>query len=94
MGTELRRRQQQAERVETLTEVARLDLARHLIRAGATPLERAAVRATLVAALQEDLERDTAAAVADGESFATVARAVGISRQAVSKRYRHLESVS
>lgn len=92
MVNELHRRQQD-ERMETLVEIARLDLARHLIRSGTTPLERAEIRARLRDMLQEEIDRDCTAAIDDGETYADVARAVGLTRHGARKRYGHLEAV-
>jgi hypothetical protein len=92
MGNELRETQER-ERMQTLAEVARLDLARHLIRSGTTHLERAAVRAYIRDLIQDDIDRDAQLAVEEGESYAAVARAVGMSRHGARKRYGHLEVV-
>lgn len=86
--------QQQRERVQTLTEVARLDLSRHLIRSGTTLLERLEVKAALRDMLNADIDQDAADVLEDGASFADVGRAVGMTRHGVRKRYGHLEVVS
>lgn len=92
MTTELSERQAD-ERRRTLVEIARLDLTRHLTRAGTTHLERAAVRADLLELLAADLDRDCELARAEGESYAAIARAAHLTRQGARKRYGHLEVV-
>ena len=84
------RRRQRFERLETLMEMARLGISRHLRRAGASHLERAEVRTMLVELLDHERDRDARLAVDDGESFAAIGRALGITRQAAFKRYGHL----
>lgn len=93
MSTRLRDRQQ-TERIDTLWQMAELDVIRHLTRSGATHLEKAACWAALAEAAQERADREGGFALTDGESRTAVAEALRMTRQAVSKRYRHLEVVS
>lgn len=65
-----------------------LDVTRHLIRSGANQLGAAATWAALAEEASRSAERHGAIAVAEGESYVQVARALGISRQAAAKRYR------
>jgi hypothetical protein len=92
MATRLRQTQQD-ERIDTLWQVAELDVTRHLLRSGATQLEKAACWAALADAAQRRADQHGGFALAEGESQSAVAGALGMSRQAVSKRYRHLRSV-
>ncbi len=85
--------QREHERQETLWQVAVLDVTRHLIRAGATHLDAALTWAALAAEASQRAEQQGALAVSEGESDAEVARALGISRQAAARRYRHLSAV-
>lgn len=82
--------QREYERRETLWQVAVLDITRHLIRSGASYLDAALTWAALAAEASRRAEQHGAFAVSDGESYAEVARALGISRQAATKRYRRL----
>lgn len=86
-------RQREHERRETLWQVAMLDVTRHLIRAGASHLDAALTWAVLAAEASRRAEQQGAFAVSEGVSYAEVARALGISRQAAAKRYRHLSAV-
>ncbi len=91
MTTDLTHRRED-ERRETLWQVAVLDVTRHLIRAGASHLDAALTWAALAAEASRRAEQRGALAVTEGESYAEVARALGISRQAAAKRYRHLSA--
>ena len=75
------------ERVATLAGIAELDVVRHLLRAGATPLERTEVWAALARAAAVNADRAAVTAVEEGASFARVGRALGLSRQATRRRY-------
>ncbi len=92
MTTELTHRREN-ERRETLWQVAALHVTRHLIRAGASHLDAALTWAGLAAEASRRAEQHAAFAVSEGESYAEVARALGISRQAAARRYRHLSVV-
>lgn len=81
------------ERVETLSQVAALDVTRHLLRSGADQLESAAAWAALAEVAVERAERHGGLAVDEGVSYAEVARALRISRQSARERYRHLRAV-
>lgn len=90
MSTQLTR---DTERRSTLAQIAELDITRHLLRSGASHLDAATVWTALAEIALRHADQRAAAAVDDGESYADVARALDISRQAATKRYRHLRSV-
>lgn len=92
MTTELTRRHDH-ERRETLWQIATLDVVRHLTRAGASHLDAAATWAALADEAARRAEQRAGFAVEDGASYAEVGRALGMSRQAAAKRYRHLHAV-
>jgi hypothetical protein len=81
-----------AERRGTLWQIAALDVARLLIRSGADHLDAAATWASLAAEASRQADKHAALAIAEGESYAEVSRALGISRQATAKRYRRASS--
>ncbi len=83
-----------SERRETLWQIGVLDVVRLLIRSGADHLDAAATWASLAAEASLRAEQHGAFAIAEGESYAEVARALGISRQAVAKRHRTLDQSS
>lgn len=92
MTTRLRDRQDD-ERRETLGQMIALDAARMLIRSGCSNLDAVAALTTAADELATMADRRAANAVAEGESYAQVARALDMSRQAATKRYRHLRVV-
>jgi hypothetical protein len=75
------------ERRESLWQIALLDVVRHLIRSGAGHLDAAATWSALASEAARRADQHGAFAVEEGESYAEVGRALGISRQAVAKRY-------
>ncbi|CAN5314690.1 hypothetical protein BH20ACT8_BH20ACT8_08860 [soil metagenome] len=77
-----------SERRGTLWQIALLDVVRLLIRSGADQLDAAATWSSLASEASCRAEQHAAFAIAEGESYAEVARALGISRQAVAKRHR------
>ena len=87
--TELRVR----ERRDTLWQIAVLDVLRLLIRSGADHLDAAATWASVAAEASRRADQHCAFAIVEGDSYAEVARALGISRQAVAKRYSNLSGV-
>lgn len=92
MSTRLRARQDD-ERRGTLAGIAELDVTRQLLRAGASHLDAAAVWSAVATMAARNADRHATAAVAEGETFADVARALDVSRQAATKKYRHLRAV-
>jgi hypothetical protein len=76
------------ERRGTLWQIAVLDVRRLLIRSGADHLDSAATWAYVAAEASHRAHQHGAHAIAEGDSYAEVARALGISRQAATKRYR------
>lgn len=81
------------ERRSTLWQIAIVDTVRHLTRAGASQLDCASTWAQIAVEAAERADRHARFAVEEGETFAEVARAIGVTRQAASKRYRHLDAV-
>lgn len=75
------------ERRGTLWQIAVLDVARLLIRSGTDHLDAAATWSALAAEASRRASEHAGFAVAEGDSYAKVARALGISRQAATKRY-------
>jgi len=95
MGTGLsNRRQRDQERRDALWQIAAADVTRHLIRAAADEVDRAAVWAHLAEFCREQADAWAERAVEGGASYAEVADALGMSRQGARKRYRHLTVVS
>lgn len=92
MSTRLRDVQDR-ERRDTLGQMMVLDARRTLRRSGATHLDAVAAMVQAANELLRLADRDAAHAVEDGESFAAVAEALDMSRQAATKRYRHLKVV-
>lgn len=92
MTTRLSQRQAD-ERIETLWQIAALDVTRHLLRAGATHRESAAAWASLADYSHRKADEHGSLAVAEGESYAEVARALRMTRQGARKRFGHLEAV-
>lgn len=82
------------ERVETLWQIATLDVQRHLMRSGADHLEQAEAWASLAEEAKRRAEQQGAFARADGASYAEVARALHMTRQSARTKYEHLEVVS
>lgn len=80
--------QRDSERRGTLWQIAVLDIRRLLIRSGADHLDSAATWASVAAEASRRAHQHGAYAIDEGDSYAEVARALGISRQAVTKRYR------
>lgn len=67
---------------------AALAVGRALARSGATePLERVAVLTRLITWLVAERDRAARTAVATGDRHSALARALGVTRQAASKRY-------
>jgi hypothetical protein len=64
-----------------------LEVLRLLIRSGADHLDAAATWAAVAAEASRRAHQHGAHAIAEGDSYAEVARALGISRQAATKRY-------
>lgn len=79
-----------SERRGTLWQIAVLDVVRLLVRSGADHLDAAATWSALAAEASRRASQHSAFAIAEGDSYAEVARALGISRQAAAKRYRAL----
>lgn len=77
-----------SERRDTLWQIALLEVVRLLIRSGADHLDAAATWASLAEEASRRAHQHGAYAIAEGDSYAEVARALGISRQAATKRYR------
>lgn len=92
MTTRLRDRQDE-ERRETIGQMMVLDAVRTLTRSGCSHLDSVNALVRAAAELQDLADRRAAHAVEEGESFAEVARALDMSRQAATKRYRHLRAV-
>lgn len=95
MGTEspsARRERQEAERREALAQLIELDVHRRCV--SHTHLTAAGAIADAIEGLERARDRHAAAALAEGESYASVARATHLSRQGARKRYGHLEVVS
>ena len=76
------------ERRDTLWQMAVRDVRRLLIRSGADHLDATATWASVAAEASRRAHQHGAYAIAEGDSYAEVARALGISRQAAAKRYR------
>lgn len=93
MTTRVTRQQRDDERRETLAQVAVLDVVRHLLRSGASHVDAAATLTALSQEAQRLADRHAEQAVEEGETYAEVARALDMSRQAATKRYRHLRAV-
>lgn len=79
-----------SERRDTLWQIAVLHVLRLLIRSGADHLDAAATWASVAGEASRRAYQHGAYAIAEGESYAEVARALGISRQAAAKRYKHI----
>lgn len=77
------------ERRDTLWQIAVRDVRRLLIRSGADHIDSAATWASVADEASRRAHQHGAYAIAEGDSYAEVARALGISRQAASRRYRH-----
>ena len=92
MSTGLRDRQDD-ERRATIAQMIVLDATRHIIRSGCSHLDAVNARVQAAQELLRQADDSAAHAVEEGESFAAVARALDMSRQAASKRYRHLKVV-
>lgn len=75
------------ERRGTLWQIAVLDAVRLLIRSGTDHLDAAATWSALAAEAARRANEHAGFAIAEGDSYAEVARALGISRQAAAKRY-------
>ncbi|HVM00510.1 MAG TPA: helix-turn-helix domain-containing protein [Egibacteraceae bacterium] len=75
------------ERRETLWQIAVLDILRLLVRSGTDHLDAAATWSAVAAEASRRAAKHAAYAIAEGDSYAEVARALGISRQAAAKRY-------
>lgn len=84
---------QTSERRQTLAQMIVLDATRSLLRAGATHADAVAARVMAAEELLRQADRHAAAAIEDGESYAEVARLLGISRQSARERYSHLKVV-
>lgn len=93
MTTRVTAAQRDAERRETLAQAAVLEVTRHLLRSGASHLDAAAAWTALAQEAQRLADRRAAHAIEEGDSYADVARALDMSRQAATKRYRHLRAV-
>ena len=78
------------ERRDTLWQIAVLDVLRLLVRSGADHLDAAATWASVAAEASRRAHQHGGYAIEEGNSYAEVARALGISRQAAAKRYRRL----
>jgi uncharacterized membrane protein YqiK len=78
---------QRAEQRETVSQQAVLAVVRLVIRSGVGQLDAAAACTAAAVELDRIADAHARAAVAEGESYAAVARAVGVSRQAATKRY-------
>jgi len=76
-----------SERRGTLWQIAVLDVVRLLIRSGADHLDAAATWSLLAAEATRRAHEQGGFAIAEGDSYAEVARALGVSRQAAAKRY-------
>ena len=76
-----------AERRETLWQMAVLHVRRLLVRSGVDHLDAAATWSSVAAEASRRADAHAAFAIAEGNSYAEVARALSISRQAASKRY-------
>lgn len=72
----------------TLWQIAVLDVRRLLIRSGTDQLDSAATWASIAVEASRRADQHGAYAIEEGASYAEVARALGISRQAVAKRHR------
>ncbi|WP_370327141.1 hypothetical protein [Euzebya sp.] len=81
-------KQRVGERRDTLWQTAVLDVLRLLVRSGADHLDASATWSAVAAEASRRANERAALAIADGDSYAEVARALGISRQAAAKRYR------
>ncbi|MBA2557899.1 MAG: hypothetical protein H0V12_11245 [Chloroflexi bacterium] len=92
MATRLRERQD-LERRETLAQTIVLDVVRLMLRSGATHLDAAATCTAAADELLRIADRHAAAAVEEGESYTEVGSALNMTRQAATKRYRHLQAV-
>lgn len=84
---------QTAERRDTLGQMMDLDTTRLLLRSGASRLDAAAARVQHAQEQMRIAERDVAAAIEEGESYAEAARVLGMTRQSVRERYSHLRAV-
>lgn len=84
---------QAEERRETLGQMIVLDATRALLRAGATHADGVAARVLAAEELLRQADGEAARAVAEGDSYAEVARLLGISRQSARERYSHLKVV-
>lgn len=86
-----RRRRQEAECREALAQLIELDTHRRCV--SHSHLTAAGAIADAIEGLERVRDRHAAAAIAEGESYAEVARATHLSRQGARKRYGHLEVV-
>jgi hypothetical protein len=77
-----------SERRDTLWQLAVLAVLRLLIRSGADHLDAAATWASVATEASRRAHQHGAHAISEGDSYAEVARALGVSRQAAAKRYR------
>lgn len=84
---------QTEERRETIGQMMALDATRTVLRSGCSRLDAAAARVIAAQELLRVAERDVAAAIEEGESYAEAARVMGISRQSARERYSHLRAV-
>jgi hypothetical protein len=84
---------QDQERRETIAQMVVLDAHRAIRRSGCSHLDAVNARVQAAQELLRLADRDAAFAIQEGESYSEVARALEISRQAASKRYRHLHAV-
>lgn len=78
-----------SERRETLWQIAVLDVLRLLVRSGVDHLDAAATWSAVAKEASHRAHKHAAYAIAEGDSYAEVARALGISRQAATKRYKN-----
>lgn len=83
-----------SERRDTLWQITLLQVVRLLIRSGADHLDATATWASLADESSRRAHQHGAYAIAEGDSYAEVARALGISRQAAAKRYRFIEPLN
>lgn len=81
-----------SERRETLWQIAVLEVLRLLVRSGANDLDAAATWSAVAEEASRRAHHRAALAIADGESYAEVSRALGISRQAAAKRYHSISA--
>ena len=81
------------ERRETLWQMAVLHVHRLIVRSGVDHLDTAATWSSLAAEASRRAHEHATLTIAEGDSYAKVARALGISRQASAKRYRMVSTV-